>query len=286
VTAGSVGEFLRKRGCKTIRSERADRSARGRAVPAKFRKSVVFATKLGLVCLAVLIASGCGRYKEELESAKQQIDKLTAEGTRLAEVSANLEKEKTRLNDELKLLSDKTSKMEQQLGDLQKANASVQDEIGKVKKRNGELQYELSTLKKEKVELLRQVEDLTKSAAESVHPEKLPAPGPSETRAERSPKERIGTQRGNLAPCDAIVELMDKCLEIFKQHKEEERAKLLELIREEYASRIEGAPEKAIKAMEAWINELGNLWDSPKDDTVLVLVSKRKAVRAACGKNP
>ncbi|MGO9569114.1 MAG: hypothetical protein ACLP5H_16380 [Desulfomonilaceae bacterium] len=286
MTAGRVGELVRKRGCKTIRTERADRCACGRAVPAKLRKSIVFAIRLGVVCLAVVIASGCGRYKQELESAKQQIEKLTAESTRLAGVSTNLEKERTRLNDELKLLSDKTSKMEQQLGELQKANASLQDEIGKLKKRNGELQDELSSLEKEKVELLRRVEDLKKSAAESGHPEKLPASSPSETRTDRSPKERIGTQRGNVAPCGAVVELMNKCLDIFTNHKGEERAKLLEQTKQEYASRIEGAPEKAIKAAEAYINELGKSWDRFKDDTVFVLVSKRNAVMDACGKKP
>ena len=286
MTVGSVGELVRKRGFKTIRTERTDRGACGPAVAGKLRTSIVFATKLGLVCLAVLIASGCETYKEQFESAKQQIDKLTAESTRLTEVSANLEKERTRLNDELKLLSDKTSKMEQQLGELQKARASLQDEIDTLKKRNGELQDKLSSLEKEKVGLLRQVEDLKKSAAESVHPEKLPTSSPSETRAKRSPKEQIRTQRGNLTPCDAVVELMNKCLEIFRQNKREERAKLLAQTKQEYASRIKGAPEKAIKAAEAYINELGKSWDRLKDEgTVLVLVRKRNAVMDACGKN-
>jgi len=250
------------------------------------KKSIVFATRLGLVCLAVVIASGCGRYQEELESAKQQIAKLTAESTRLAEVSANLEKERSRLNDELKLLSDKTAKMEQQVGDFRNAKASLDDEIGKLKKRNNELREELSALKKEKEELLRQVDDLKKAAAESVSPEKRPASSSAVIKPEQSPKAQIGTQRGSLTPCDAIVEFMKKSLETVRLHKGEERARLLEQTKQEYASRIKGAPDKAIKAAEAWVNELNSSLDSPRDDTVLILITKRNAVMAACGKTP
>jgi hypothetical protein len=74
--------------------------------------------------------------------------------------------------------------------------------------------------------------------------------------------------------------------EIVRQHKGGERAKLLEGVKQVYASQMEGAPEKAKKAAEAWVSELSSSWDRPKDDTVYSLISKRNAAMAACGKKP
>jgi hypothetical protein len=252
----------------------------------KLARPGALAARVCLACLVLVVASGCGNYKEQLESAKQQIDKLTSESKRSAEVSANLEKERARLSDELKLLSDKSARMEQNIGELQKAKASLDDELGKIRKRNSELQEELSSLKKEKGELLRQVEDLKRSAAELVQPEKLPVSRPTETAPDRSPREQVARQSGKLTPCDAIVEFMKNSGEIVRQHKGGERAKLLEGVKQVYASQMEGAPEKAKKAAEAWVSELSSSWDSPKDDTVYSLISKRNAAMAACGKKP
>ena len=274
------------RACESSWADWRAQRAYKRFLSYKLARPGALAARVCLVCLVLVLASGCGRYKEELESAKQQIDKLTSESKRSAEVSANLEKERVRLSDELKLLSDKTAKMEQELGTLQKAKASLDDEIGKLRKRNSELQEELTPLKKEKVELLREAEDLKKRTAEPVQLEKTPGPSPAETAPHRSTKEQVARQRGNLTPCDAIVEFMKNSQEVVRQHKGEERAKLLEGIKQQYASRIEGAPEKAIKAAEAWVSELSSSWDSPKDDTVYSLISKRNAAMAACGKKP
>jgi len=258
----------------------------GEVSAARLRTASGFLTKLCLVCLAVAVVSGCGRYKEDLENAKQQIDRLNSETKKLSEIAANLEKEKTRLNDELKLLSDKNAKIQQEVAELRRAKEALSKENADLKKRNSAIQEEATTLKREKSDLLRELEELKKRGGESAEPGKALAPGAAETTPRQTAKEQVSKPQEQSNPCDAVVEFMKRNGEIVRQHTGEERARLVEQVKRDYAARMRGAPERAIKAAEAWVSELISNWDKPKDDTVFNLITKRNAALEACKKNP
>jgi len=286
VIAGSVGESVWKRRGNAFGSKPGEHDFSGRVVPARLRTVILFCAKLCIVCLAVAVASGCGRYKEELESAKQQIDRLTSETKRLTEVAANLEKEKTRVSDELKLLSDRNAKMQQEMEALKKSRTALSDENIELKKRNSVIQDQLTSLKREKSDLLREVEELKKSAAESAQPGKRLDAGRAETPLEPGAGKQVSRPQEKVTPCDAVIEFMKRSGEIVRQQKGEERTKSLQLVKQQYAPRMRGAPEKAVKAAEVWVNELSSSWDNPKDDTVFSLLIKRNAALEACNKKP
>jgi hypothetical protein len=73
---------------------------------------------------------------------------------------------------------------------------------------------------------------------------------------------------------------------IVRQHKGTERTKLLEQVRQQYAPRMKGAPEKAIKAAENWVKEGSKFWDQSGGDGVFSLLQLRNTVLEACGKSP
>lgn len=286
VTAGSVGESVWKGRDNPSGSKSGEHNSPGRVVPARSRTVILFCAKLCLVCLAVAVASGCGRYKEELENAKQQIDRLSAENKKLTEVAANLEKEKNRVSDELKLFSDRTSKMQKEMDEAKRAKAAVSEENAELKKRNSAIQEDLTSLRREKADLQRKVEELNKPAAESVQPGKRPEAGFAEMPQQPGAGKQVSKPQGKMTPCDAVIEFMKKSGEIVRQQKGEERTKSLQQVRQQYASRMRGAPAKAVKAAEVWVNELSSSWDNPKGDTVLSLLIKRNAALEACNKKP
>lgn len=286
MTTGSVGESVWKGRDNPFGSKEGEHKSSGRILPSRLRTVILFCAKLCLVCLVVAVASGCGRYKEELENAKQQVDRLTAENKRLTEVAASLEKEKNRVSDELKLLSDKTSKIQKEMDELKRARAAVSEENAELKKRNSAIQGDLVSLRREKADLQRKVEDLNKRAAESVQPGRPPEASLAEMPQQPGAGKRVSKPQGKQTPCDAVVEFMKKSGEIVRQQKGEERTKSLQQVKQQYASLMRGAPEKAVKAAEVWINELSSSWDNPKGDTVLSLLMKRNAALEACNKKP
>jgi uncharacterized protein YoxC len=89
-----------------------------------------------MVSFLLLMVSGCSRYKEELESANQQIQKLNSEVTRLTEEVSRLNQEKTRLSDDSKVVSDKNTLM-QETDDLNKAKGALSAETKSLEEKIG-----------------------------------------------------------------------------------------------------------------------------------------------------
>ena len=116
--------------------------------------------------LLLLMVSGCGRYKEELESAKQQIQKLSSEVERLTGEVARLNQEKSRLSDDSKALSDKNTRMQRDLDDLNKAKAALSAENKELQKKNKAADEEIASLNSEKARLAQEIEELKKRVAQ------------------------------------------------------------------------------------------------------------------------
>jgi hypothetical protein len=228
----------------------------------------------------LVTVSGCGRYKEELETAKQQIDKLNSEVKKLTEMTARLSQEESRLRDDAKTLSDKNTLVQRELDTLKKGKTGLDAENKELRKKNSVAEEEIASLKSEKARLTQEVEELKKRVAALTPPSKSPVATPTEV-GPQSQKQPEGQR-----PCDAVVAFMNACEEILKQQKGTERTQSLERVKLQYAPRMKGAPDKAIKAAESWVKEGTKFWDQSSDDAVFRLLQLRNTVMEACGKSP
>ena len=105
------------------------------------------ATRVLIVGLVVVVVSGCGRYKQDLEEAKLRIDSLTADNKKCSEIVASLEKDKRHLTDERQAVDTKIDTLLKEIGDLKKTNVALSDELNKLKKKNSELSADLNSLR-------------------------------------------------------------------------------------------------------------------------------------------
>jgi outer membrane murein-binding lipoprotein Lpp len=233
-----------------------------------------------IVTILLFMVSGCGRYKEELESAKQQIEKLNSEVKRLTGEVARLNQEKDRLSSESKAISDKNAQMQRELDALNKTKAALSNENKEMRKKDSSANEQMASLKREKDRLAQEVERLKKRPAEMAPPKPSPA----------TVSPRVGAQSTKrleeLSPCDAVIGFMRASEGIVRQHKGAERTKLLEQVHQQYAQRMKGAPEKAIKAAETWVKEGTKFWDKSSDYPTYRLLQLRNTVLEACGKSP
>lgn len=253
-------------------------------------RSWAVAARLWLVCLVFLVLSGCGTSKEELESAKQQIAKLNGDTMKLNETVANLDKEKARVSNELKSLTEKDAERQKALQDsldkMRKDNAALAENASQLARKVATIEGAVSSLKNDKADLMREVEKLKKRVAVLPEPAQEPGSGPAQPSQEPSAKEPLSMARETLTPCDALIQFMKASRVIVEGHKGEVRAKLLQQVRKDYSSRLREAPDKAVKAAEAWVEELNVSWDKTHNDTVSNLLKKRNAALEACGKKP
>jgi outer membrane murein-binding lipoprotein Lpp len=233
-----------------------------------------------MVSILLLMVSGCSRYKEELESANQQIQKLSSEVTRLTEEVARLNQEKTRLSDDSKVVSDKNTRIQRDLDDLNKAKGALSAENKELLKKNKVAEDEIASLNSEKARLAQEIEELKKRGAQMAPPPTSPASMPTEVgpQSAKQPEE--------LSPCDAVLAFMKASEAVVRQHKGTERSKAFEQVKQQFAPKMKGAPEKAVKAAENWVKEGSKFWDQSGGDGVFTLLKLRNTVLEACGKSP
>jgi hypothetical protein len=264
---GAVGEGI---------SEKTYGSVRGvdRKLPSLF---ALFAWTLILGALLLMI-SGCGRYKEQLESAKQQIEKLNAEIKRLTEETARLTREKSGLSHDLMTLSDRNTAMQQELNDLNKAKAKLSAEDKEIRQKNTLAEEEITSLKREKSQLAQEVERLKKLVARDSSPKTAITP------TEAYPSGAKPLEK--LSPCDAVIAFMNASEDVITRQPKGERTKLLEQVKQQYADKMKDAPEKATKAAENLVKEWVKQWDKSTDDGVFRLLQLRNIALKACGKSP
>ncbi len=266
---------------------RGENRASPNARSARVRTIIRWSSKLVLVCLAVILVSGCGRYKEELETAKQQVANLTAENKKLTDLSASLNQEKGRLNDQIKELSDKYARAQKELNDANKVKSDVSNENSKLKQQDAAMKEEISALKTERDDLSMEAKELKQRLSEALE---LAGPSlsvPARTALERSAKKMASESREVLGPCDAVIEFMKRSESIIKRNKGQERAELLQQVKQQYSSLMRDAPERATKAAQDWVNEGPKFWDESSDnDSVFRLLQLRNIVLDACGKTP
>jgi len=260
-------------------ARRAQRACK-RFLSYKLVRPGTLAARVCLVCLVLVVASGCGNYKEQLESANQQIEKLNSEVKRLTEEVARLNQEKSRLSDDSKVVSDKNTLIQRDLDDLNKAKGALSTENKELQKKNKVAEGEIASLNSEKARLAQEIEELRKRGAQMAPPPTSPASMPTEVgpQSAKQPEE--------LSPCDAVLAFMKASEAVVRQHKGKERTIALEQVKQQFAPKMKGAPEKAVKAAENWVKEGSKFWDQSGGDGLFSLLQLRNTVLEACGKSP
>ncbi len=286
MTFGGFDDLERNRREKTVMTAQTKCPNHGEFRGSQFGPVSIVAARLCLVCLAVIVMSGCGRQKEELESAKQQIERLTAETKSLTESFASLDKEKARLNESMTLLSEKNAALAREVAALEKTKASVEKDNRTLKASNEEALKEVASLKQQNSDLSREMETLKKSVATSPTLPAQPERQITESTSKTGVGEIASTPPQAMSPCDAVLQYMKESQAIVRQYKGKERSKMLKQIRQRFSSQMRGAPEKAIKAADLWVKEVVRVWDNPREDSAFILLSNKSVVLESCHKTP
>jgi uncharacterized protein (DUF3084 family) len=262
-----------------------DRFCRG-FVRSRLTQYGFLAARLCVVFLAVVLVSGCGRHKEELESAQQQIERLNTETKTLTESFASLDKEKARLNEGMKLLSQQNDELQLEVATLKKTKAALDKENERLKKSNEEVDRKLESLNQQKVLLEQEVESLKKNAATA--PSLLTEPESAVSRGAAAPGREppVSDRQQAMTPCDAVLHYMRQSQTIIRSYAGEERSQLLEQLKQQLSPRMADAPASAVQAAEKWVSEMIRVWENPREDSAFILLSQKNTVLEACQKTP
>jgi len=233
-----------------------------------------------VVSILLLTVSGCGRYKEELKNSKQQIEKLNSEVKKLTEETARLNQEKSSLSDNLRSLSDKNAQMDRKLANLNESKLALAAENSDLNKKISLADGEIASLNREKKRLAQEVEDIKKRVA-------ITTPQPTSPSTIPTRGGQVNTkQLEELSPCGAVLAFMKESEGIVRNQRGPERTKSLEQAHQQYAPRMKGAPEKAIKAAQDWVKEGTKYWDRSPEVELYRVLQLRNIALEACGKSP
>ena len=245
---------------------------------------------LAVILVAVLVAAGCARYKEELETAKQKVEQLTAETKLLKQKIAQLEHKEEKARKDLQRLDEECSKLRAEGKILTLRNERLSEETKKVQEANKELKKQVADLKEEKKDLSRKLEESkTKQIAQEPRPLTRPEPAeriPPKRLSEAGPVVEAGEQQIAGTPCEAMIQYMRKAGNVIRQLKGEERIRMLQQLKTTYAAKMQGAPKEAVTAARKWVEELSAAWDKTSKDALFKLLVHRNRALKACGKTP
>lgn len=242
--------------------------------------------RLCIVVLAVVSLAGCGKFQEQLDTAKRQIEQLHAETKSLSERLAGLDQEKTRLSEQTKLLAEKNEVLRNQVAALEKAKTSLEKDLEAARKSNQATAAELQSVKTQKADLEREVEALKKSAGAAPALPAEPKEQASGAAMQAAPDKGASPAHAKASPCDALLRYMRRSQAIVRQYKGEERTKMLQQVKQELEPHMNGAPEKALAAAEKWVNEMVRVWDNPRSDSAYILLSNKAVVLDTCHITP
>jgi uncharacterized protein YoxC len=80
---------------------------------------------IAFICLCMLVFSGCGKYREELEQAKREIEQATSVNRQLTETANRLEREKSALIEQVQGLSETNESLVKDMKNLKLANSQL-----------------------------------------------------------------------------------------------------------------------------------------------------------------
>ncbi len=95
----------------------------------------------------------------------------------------------------------------------------------------------------------------------------------------------VGAQQSG-SPCDAVIQYMRAGAGLIRNIQEPDKDKALADLKKQYEEKMRGAPAKAIKLAEVYVNKLKKGWEKAGDNTVFEIIEARDAALKACGRNP
>lgn len=95
----------------------------------------------------------------------------------------------------------------------------------------------------------------------------------------------VNAQEG-VSGCDAVIQYMKAGAGVIRTYHGPEKDKRLADLKSTYQEKMRGAPKKAVKLAEAYLNVLKKGWEKADNDTVFKVIEARDAALKACGKTP
>lgn len=242
-----------------------------------FNLSRIFRCSVALGLL-LLTFTGCANYKDDLDKAKQIIDNQTNEIKMLNDQIARCEADKKAAESNLKSVSEKNVLLRQDLENLNKTKDAMSSENREIRGKLKEANDHIVTLKQEIAQLSEKADKLQTRLSDISSP-------PKTTEASRAETEMQSIKpQSQSNPCDEVIFFMKASEEVIRQLKGKERSQSLQQIKEKYAPRMKGAPDRAIRAAEEWVRAGVEIWDKPSDDSTYKLIKFKNIVLEACGK--
>jgi len=226
--------------------------------------------------VAGVFTSGCVN-KEDLEKAEMRLSQVTTEKKELSDQITSLQQDKTRLTDEVAQSKKEIDDLKIEIDKLKRENTAFEQNAKKFGKDFEASKQENIKLTTELQNTAKEVEQLKKQIAV------VPTRG-SEQPFQRDSNPAIAKPTENLTPCDSVLEFMRASEKVIRSYKGDERNKLLDEVKSDYAEKLKGAPKKAIDSAQAWVKEASKSWDKHHDGTVFLLLKHRQSVLNACGK--
>jgi DNA repair exonuclease SbcCD ATPase subunit len=227
--------------------------------------------------VAGLLTSGCV-YKKDLEKAELQLSQVTNENKVISDQITGLRQEKIKLTDEVALSKKESEDLKIKIDTLKRLNTEFEQDAKKLgqdletsKRENIKLTTELKSTAKEIEELKKRIADLPTNRSEQPF--------------QRGSAQAIAKPTENLTPCDSVLEFMRTSEQVIRSYKGDERHKLLDKVKSDYAEKWNGAPKKAIDSAQAWVKEMSKSWDKHHEGTVFLLLKHKNSVLKACGKD-
>lgn len=227
--------------------------------------------------LAGVLTSGCS-YKGDLEKAEVRISQVTSENKELSDQITGLRQEKTRLTDEVDQSKKQLEELKIEIDKLKQVNTALEQDAKKLGNDYETSQQENMKLTTELKSTAKEIEALKKQIAG------VPTKG-SEQPFQRDSAQTIAKPSENLTPCDSVLEFMRRSEQVIRSYKGDERNKLLDKVKSDYAEKWKGAPKTAIDSAQAWVKEMSQSWDKNHEGTVFLLLKHRNSVLKACGKD-
>lgn len=215
-------------------------------------------------------------------------DKQTSPQVRIAELDAT----KQYLSDEVKKLQTENARLKQELALTKKELADLSVHTDKVRQLNSAmlndtqaLRSTLEKLKAEHEKLVIENIELKKELAERGKPTTVAsAVGPRKGPPVSSQKMQPAVEEKSSTPCDAIVQLVQRCEAVVRNYKGDEQRQKLRTLRAQFRELTKSAPADAAESLNSWLADLSRLSTDPLDAAMFPLFVRKNAILKACVK--
>ncbi len=241
----------------------------------------VFSQSVNIRCLGVswllvaVLAGGCNNGDKQA-SFQVRVAELDARNQYLSQEINKLQTENGSLKRDLALAKKELAELSAHTEKVRQLNSALLNDTEALRNAFDKLKAEHEKLVIENIELKRELTERRRpmTMASAVGPRKNP-PGSSE-KTRSAGEEKVPT------PCEAIVQLVQRCEEVARNYKGDEQRQRLRTLHAQFQELTEKAPTQATEALNAWLTDLSRLSADPLDAALFPLFVRKHAILKSC----